>query len=439
MWWNNPAARAAFRTAHYQLELLERTGFDAATVARLQQEKLGQLWDRARCVPHYQDLPGFAERDLHRLPVTDKQVLKGAPDRFLRTDLAGITKYYESSGTAGRPTPTPRLAEDVISNVLGVAPLWRRALGSTPDRVAALLPSDVVPVADLVAAACEYLGHAFLRCYPFTVGMCDWDRLEALFAGYRPTALFAAPGVLAQWTRVLKSRGRLAEVRESVATILLLGEVSLPGQRDRLAGDWGASVLDASYGSTETGTIAASCGQGALHLLPHGHVLELRDESGSVRPAVPGGTGELVTTTLNNHARPLLRYGTGDLVDIPAARCGCGLPLPTIRVHGRGTDRITVGGTELTEHLVGSIVYQDPRVTGYLIQLTGTPGEARLVLERDVDVTDPDEALSTAAAKRFAEAGVAWASVVVVNQLPANSKAGGSQKSWKRTSVVSVR
>jgi phenylacetate-CoA ligase len=60
----------------------------------------------------------------------------------------------------------------------------------------------------------------------------------------------------------------------------------------------------------------------------------------------------------------------------------------------------------------------------------------RLVLEKDVDVTSADDELTTAAAKRFAHVGVVWDDVVVVSQLPASSKSGGSQKNWKRTNVV---
>jgi phenylacetate-CoA ligase len=436
MWLNNPAARTAYETAHRQVELLERAGFAADLVARVQREKLAELWERVRTVPYYRDLPGVRERELSLLPVTGKDVLKSRPADFLRTDLPAPARYYESSGSSGRPTPTPRLAEDTITNVIGVSALWRRVLGDQPSPVAALLPSDVVPVADFVASTCEHLGHPVLRCYPFSLGICDWDRLESLFTGYRPERVFAAPGALAQWTRILKARGRLAEIRASVRTVLLLGEVSLPGQRRRLASDWAADVLDASYGSTETGTIAATCERGGMHLLPHSHILELRDTAGGVGPALPGSTGELIDTTLNNYARPLLRYGTGDWVDVRTAECGCGLPLPTLRVHGRGAERVEFGGAELTEHLVGSVVYDDPRLTGYLIQLRADGAGGRLVLEKDVDVTSADDELTTAAAKRFAQVGVVWDDVVVVSQLPASSKSGGSQKNWKRTNVV---
>ena len=435
MWYHDPAARSAFESAHACLGRLERAGFAAQTVLAVQAEKLGALWERAGQSPYYRRLQAVAARNLTALPVTEKDRLRAAPADFARDGLDRIAKYYESSGSSGVPLPTPRLAEDTIHNVIGVSPLWRRALGDAQCRVAELLPSDVVPVGDFVSSVCEYLGHSVLRCYPFNAGICDFDRLELLFGRYRPDTLFAAPGVLAQWTRVLKSRGTLAETRAAVRTVMLLGEVSLPAQRDKLAADWQADVFDASYGSTETGTIAASCGHGRSHLLLHGHILELRDGDG-IGPARPGRTGELITTTLNNFARPLLRYATGDIVDVLADPCSCGLALPCVRVHGRRTDRVEFGGGVIDEHMVGSVVYQDHRLTGYLIQLRGDA--ARLIMERDVDVTERDTELAAAARERFDAAGITWDAIAVVSQLPATTKAGGSQKNWKRTNVVST-
>jgi phenylacetate-CoA ligase len=437
MWWNDPSARTAFDTAHRERTELAADGFADATVHRIQQTKLAALWERAAAIPYYRDLPGFGAHDLTALPVTGKEVLKARPLDFCRPDLTGALKYYESSGSSGLPTPTPRLAEDVIANVIGVSSLWHRLLGAEPSRVASLLPSDVVPVGDFAAAACEYLGHQLLRAYPFSTGMCDFDRLAALFTAYRPQRLFAAPGVLMQWTRILKARGDLAGIRRSVRTILLLGEVSPAGQRGKLAADWDADVIDVSYGSTETGTIAAACEHGTMHLLSHGHIVEIRTGD-TVVPAAPGLSGELVTTTLNNVARPLLRYGTGDHVDVVGGACPCGLPLPAVAVHGRQSDRVSLHGQGLDEQRVGALVYEDHRLTGYLMQLRADGSRGRLVLERDVDVTEADDALITAAGKRFTEAGIDWDEIVVVHQLPASSKSGGSQKNWKRTNLVTL-
>ncbi|WIX91449.1 phenylacetate--CoA ligase family protein [Amycolatopsis sp. DG1A-15b] len=437
MWLNRLSAVQAFQVAHAQRELLEGCAYDPLVVRGIQRAKLAALWERADRVPRYAADPAIRDRRFEDVGVLEKDELKADPTGFLATGVKGPIGYYESSGSSGRATPTPRTAEDTITNVIGVGSLWRTVLTGEPDRVAALLPSDVAPVGDFVAAVAEYLGHTFLRCYPFATGICDFDRLDRLFRGYRPTVVFGAPGVLTQWTRVLKTTGALADVTAGVRAVMLLGEVSLPGQRAKLAADWSAKVFDASYGSTETGTIAATCGDGGLHLLESGHLVELR-RGDKLVPAAPGESGELVTTTLNNHARPLLRFATGDAADILPDLCRCGLGLPLLRVHGRRAEQVTVGGVQLDEHGVGALVYDDPRLTGYLIQLDAHGG-ARLVVEKDVDVTGPDGELTEQVSRRFADAGITWTDVVAVSQLPPVSKAGGSQKNWKRTNVVRAR
>ncbi|MFJ9577552.1 phenylacetate--CoA ligase family protein [Streptomyces sp. NPDC101191] len=430
----------AFEEGHEERLRITEAGFGSELVAERQRVKLDRLWDRLADVPYYRGLPAVAERAFTAAPLTPKAALKADPERFLREGAGPYHKYYETSGTTSVPTPTPRLVEDTVLNTVSVASLWSRVL-RPGDRVASLLPSDVAPVCDLVAGVSEYLGCTMLRCYPFSQGMCDWDRLEVLFTRYRPEHVFAAPGVLLQWTRVLKSRGRLAEVAAGVRSLMLLGEVSTPPLRARLAEQWGARVLDASYGSTETGTIAAACEHDRLHVLEHSHVAEVAEPGGEPVPAAPGAHGELVVTPLNNHARPLLRYGTGDLVTVgDGAGCDCGVALPVLTVHGRDTDGVALGGTRLTAEAVERIVYTTPGVTGYLMQLKSSdPGAGRLLLERDVDFdsavgTDPDE-LCRAVSERFAADGVRWTAVALVGQLPQTTKAGGSQKNWKRTNV----
>ena len=433
MWLVNDNAVKAFDEAHRERTELQASGFAPEVLERSRAEKLDRLWDRLERVPRYRGRPGIAERSLADAELTAKDELKGDPAGFLQAGVGPYHKYYETSGSTGTPTPTPRLIEDMVWNTVSVASLWSRLL-RPGDRVVSLLPSDVAPVGDLVASTAEYLGCTLLRGYPFSQGITDWDRLEALFANYRPQHVFAAPGVLLQWTRLLKQRGRFAEVSAGVETLLLLGEVSTPPLRARLAEQWGARALNVSYGSTETGTIAASCEHDRLHLLEHGHLAEVLAD-GRAETARGGSSGELVVTPLNNHARPLLRYATGDLVTITDG-CPCGITLPVVTVHGRSSERLSVAGQQVTVEAIERLVYTTPGITGYLVQLKRPDGEAaRLVLERDIDFTGDEQAVRADVEARSAALGITWAQVVLVSQLPQTTKAGGSQKNWKRTNL----
>lgn len=420
-------------------ELLEaqaefRDHLDKAPTDAFYEDKLRRVWERASLTQAYGRLGPFSMENFRRLPITSKDELKKRPLEFCAVTPDGADKYYETTGTTGRPTPTPRLAADVIRNAVSVAEAWRPLL-SPDDRVLSLLPSDVVPVGDLITQVCEYLGLVHTRAYPFATGICDWDRLTGIWRTLRPTTVFVAPGVAQQLTRLLKRRGDLDALSESVSRIMLLGEVNTEPFRVRLGSWWGASVYDASYGSTETGTLASSCRAGRHHLLPAANHFELATEAGVV-PLRPGARGRLVVTPLHLHARPLLRLDTGDEVTL-TDDCACGSPVPSVVVHGRSSDALVLGGAKVTVRDLEEIVYGVTGATGYLMEIDpeGTP--LRLLLERDGE-SDRQLEQEMAEAVRTASRNslrLTWNTVAFVNSLPATTKSGGSQKSWKRTNI----
>lgn len=408
--------------------------------------KLSAAWQRARGTRAYgagegrDDIGEFSLDRFRDLPVTPRQSLKARPLDFAAVSPTEASKYYETTGTTGQPTPTPRRAEDTIWNTVSVAEAWRPLLGSD-ERVVILLPSDIVPVADLVAGVCEYLDHAHIRAYPFATGISDWDRLESMWRTYRPTTVFVAPGVALQFTRLLAQRGQLDELNSSVERLMLLGEVNTAPFRARLGRWWNADVHDASYGSTETGTLAAACTHGRQHLLPAATYFELATPDGVVPLHDRGGheRGRLVVTPLNAHARPLLRLDTGDEVSVEAD-CPCGSAAPGITVHGRSSDGLRVRGTPLSVRAVEEVVYGVTDATGYLLEVDSEGSYARLLLERGIGAGrdgEPEECRRVQA--RSEELlGLRWDGVVFVNSLPANTKSGASQKSWKRSNIREV-
>lgn len=395
-------------------------------------EKLQAIWDRARKASVYRNLGEFSLRGFRSLPVTSKTQLKVAHDEFLVTSVDAADKYYETTGTSGRPTPTPRLAEDAIWNITSVAEAWRGLL-APHERVLVMMPSDIVPVADLIVGVSEYLGFPHTRCYPFAAGISDWDRLIDVWQTLRPTTVFIAPGVILQFSRLLKQRGLLEQLRAPVAGLMLLGEVSTAPFRERLGRWWDASAFDASYGSTETGTLAASCANDQLHLLTAANYFELVTD-GEVVSLPAAGTGRLVVTPLNMWARVLLRLDTEDEVTVSSG-CSCGNQSPVVQVAGRSSDALQVRGTTLTVRSVEDVVYGVTEATGYLMEVDAPGRFARLILERDVHWNRDGEQKMARQVQRVSRdvLGLEWDEVLFLNQLPASTKSGASQKSWKRS------
>ena len=103
-----------------------------------------------------------------------------------------------------------------------------------------------------------------------------------------------------------------------------------PGLRRQVEQSWVCLVLD-HYGSTESafaGAVQCRCREGR-HVRALDLLLEIvHPVTGKVLPA--GETGELVITTLQRRAMPLLRYRTGDMASLLDGPCACGSPLPRL-------------------------------------------------------------------------------------------------------------
>jgi phenylacetate-CoA ligase len=94
-----------------------------------------------------------------------------------------------------------------------------------------------------------------------------------------------------------------------------------------------------NYYCNEVWAIAGECRAGSLHQFPDSVVLEIVDGQG--RALEPGRTGNVIVTSLHNHAQPFVRYRLGDLAawHASSAPCACGRRLPRLaRIEGRDDD-----------------------------------------------------------------------------------------------------
>lgn len=104
------------------------------------------------------------------------------------------------------------------------------------------------------------------------------------------------------------------------------------------------------YGLTEIVSpgvgIECECRNG-LHILEDLFYPEIIDQnSGKVLP--DGELGELVLTTLNKQAMPLIRYRTGDISRVIPGSCECGRSLRRVeRISSRSDDMLTIHGVNI--------------------------------------------------------------------------------------------
>jgi phenylacetate-coenzyme A ligase PaaK-like adenylate-forming protein len=149
---------------------------------------------------------------------------------------------------------------------------------------------------------------------------------------FRPHCIVAAPRQL---------EALLAPLADDPPTSVLCSSDWLhPELARKVRKTWGCRFLD-HYGLTETGFgCAVECpAHDGYHLRSLDILVEIRDVvTGDILPA--GKEGEIVLTTLDREAMPLIRYRTRDVASVLPGPCACGSPLPRLgRVTGRLTEK----------------------------------------------------------------------------------------------------
>src|SRR5262249_9294314 len=189
-------------------------------------------------------------------------------------------------------------------------------------------------------------------------GMSSTTRLR-LILDNRCTVVLCTPTYALHLAEIARAEG-IDLAASPVRALIVAGEPggSIPSTRLQIESAWGARLFDHA-GMTETGPIGVECParSGGLHLLEADYIAEVIDPlSGEVLPA--GEPGELVLTNLGRWGSPLLRYRTGDRVQVDPAPCACGRSFVWLEggIRGRTDDMIHVRGNNLYPSSVEAVI-----------------------------------------------------------------------------------
>jgi phenylacetate-CoA ligase len=195
--------------------------------------------------------------------------------------------------------------------------------------------------------------------------MTSEQRVRSLL-DLRATVLLSTPTYALRLADVARSIG-LDLATSEIRVTLHAGEpgASIPATRAAIETAYSASCFDHT-GMTELGPTGFSCSQrDGIHAVETEFIFEVLDESG--RPATEG---ELVATNLGRWGMPLIRYRTGDRVQVSREPCSCGSPFVKLvgGIRGRVDDMFTVRGVNLYPSQVEDIVRRYPQVMEFVIE-----------------------------------------------------------------------
>lgn len=298
-----------------------------------------------------------------------------------------------SSGSTGVPTMSPFTKQD-FDEFQDTESRWFWQVGMRPkDRyVHALNFSLYVGGPDVIGA--QNLG-----------ALCIWggtlpsERLLFILKTYQPTIIWTSPSYAWQLGEKAKKAGIDPKKDLSIRKIIVAGELggSIDATRKAIEELWGAEVYD-FYGLSDIfGACAAQCEyHDGLHIAENHILVETIDiHTGEVLP--DGEVGELVFTTLRKHARPLIRFKTGDIGRIDKTPCKCGRTHGRIHILGRKDDMFIVSAVNVFPSDIEAVIRELDGVTGeYLIRIFEKDFTCKysVEIEKTADNTAPDEVIA---------------------------------------------
>ena len=313
-----------------------------------------------------------------------------------------IVRMVGTGGSSGTPTRLGWTAKDIQAyDEMGARALW--TVGCRPD--------------DLIINCFNY------RLY--SGGIMDHSAFEALGATILPYGVGNSAALLellqhlpesgVQGAYTLYSTPsyavRLADLAVDMGIDLhslpirqgiFSGEPGLqvPGYRQRIEEAWNMRSRD-FYGAAEVGVQSGECEhQQGFHFSSGGLVVaELIDpDTAEVIPMSEGAKGELVFTSLQRQACPMIRQRTHDTVQVFTDPCSCGRHSFRFHVLGRSDDMFIVKGVNVFPLSVQeALLSLRPQVTGeFIIQLdyappTDIPPTVYVEVSHDVPVNEYDD------------------------------------------------
>ena len=322
---------------------------------------------------------------LRALPFTtktelvDEQALHPPFGRLLTYPLVDYRYFHQTSGTTGRPLRWLDTAESWD---------WFARGWETVYRAAGVSANDVVFCAFSFG---PYVSHWSAIAGVWRVGamavsgggMNSEQRLRAIL-DHRCTVLVSTPTYALHLAEVARREG--IDIHSSaIGRSIHAGEpgASLPNVKRAIESAWGATCFDHA-GATEVGPWAFDCQSqtGAIHLNEAEFIFEVIDPQTGAE-AGQGTSGELVITNLGRGAMPVLRYRTGDLVEMTREPCACGRSFARIKggVLGRADDMLIVRGVNLYPSAIDNLLRSLAHVIEYEVHIRRVAGMDDLLIK----------------------------------------------------------
>ena len=301
--------------------------------------------------------------DVAHIPFVQKQDLRDAyPYGMLAVPLKDVREIHMSSGTTGIATVGAYTEHDIK--------IWGECFSRAVD-YAHGDENDVMQICYgyglfTVGLGAHY-GSISAGCATIPISAGNTERQIRILREMGPTILACTPSYAMHIADTAIEMG-LDPARDFNLRAGIHGaEPFSDNFRRDLERKLGYRVLDI-YGLTETmgPGVAIECWeQQGLHIAEdHFYPEIINPETGEVLP--DGEWGELVITTLDREASPVVRYRTRDITRIIPGECPCGRTHRRIdRIHGRTDDMLIIRGVNVFPSQIEDVMKTFPEMSSW--------------------------------------------------------------------------
>ena len=373
---------------HPELETMTRP-----EIEKLQMERLKTTLQRCMNAPFYKKR--FEEHglkpedirsleDLRKIPFTTKQDLRdNYPFGMSVVPLEQVVRLHSSSGTTGTPTVILHTQKDLDE--------WANAVARCLYMVG-LRPGDIFQNSSGYGMFTGGLGFQYgaerlgMLTVPAAAG--NTKRQIKFITDFGTTALHAIPSYAGRLYEVMEEIGIDPRRDTKLRTLIIGAEPHSDQQRRRIEDMLGVKAYN-SFGMSEMcgPGVAFECPeQNGMHIWEDYYIVEIVDPE-TLEPVPEGEVGELILTTINREAMPLLRYRTRDLTRILPGECPCGRHHKRLdRMKGRSDDMMILKGVNIFPIQIENILMQFKELgSDYLITLTNLEANDEMTVEVELN------------------------------------------------------
>lgn len=366
-------------------------------ILRIQNEKIvKQVQHVYQNVPYYRDLmdkKGVKPEDIKsvddikKLPFLSKADLREAyPYGLLGTDLKNCVRIQSTSGTTGKRVVAFYTQEDID--------IWEEccaraivAAGGTNEDVCQVCYGYGLFTGEPGLNG----GSHKVGCLTLPMSSGNTERQIQFMMDLGSTILCCTPSYAAYIGESLAEMGYKPEDNKLKAGIFG-AEPWTEEMRRGIEKSLGIKAYDI-YGLTETSGpgVSFECEeQSGMHINEDHFYAEIIDpETGEVLPE--GEKGELVFTSLDKEAFPLLRYRTRDICVLTRKKCSCGRThVKMSKPMGRSDDMLIIRGVNVFPSQIETVLLKEGYAPNYQIMVDRVNNSDTL----DINVEIPPEKFS---------------------------------------------